>query len=120
MSLAPSDDVGPAATGPHPIAVEVRGTLSSGDAGASGRLLVIASPYFLTNPFARPLAGGDRGRNESLAAIAGPYAKQMLTPSVLAFKNQLDWLTHDPGVLACVDRALPAPPPPSGEQTTMR
>ncbi|MEZ4437725.1 MAG: GldG family protein [Polyangiaceae bacterium] len=74
------------------------------------RILVIASPQFLANPFARagnppPMPPqmammGAMGGDRNLQAIAMPYARQYLQTTILAFKNLLDWMSGDQDLLA--------------------
>ena len=111
------------------IAVAVEGTIKSAFGGKPpegitipaesaqpSRILVIASPQFLANPFARAgnpppmppqmqmmgMMGGDR----TLQAIAVPYARQFLTATILAFKNLLDWMAGDQDLLAVSAKLL--------------
>ncbi len=81
------------------------------EAAAPSRVLVIASPQFLINPFAR--AGnppkrppqmkmmGSFGGDKDLQAIASVYARRYTTMTILAFKNLLDWMTGDERLVAC-------------------
>jgi gliding motility-associatede transport system auxiliary component len=115
------------------IAIVVDGTLQSAFAGKKiegvdaipaeskepSRVLVIASPQFLTNPFARAgnpppmppqmqmmgMMGGDR----FLQQLAWQYARQFLTPTILAFKNLLDWMANDKDLLAASAKLLGDP-----------
>jgi hypothetical protein len=96
------------------IAVSLEGMLRSafghGRSRARSRLLVVASPQFFANPFARAgSAGGDAAgggeQAEELRALATHYHQTELTGAVLALKNTLDWMTLGDDVLAC----LPAP-----------
>jgi hypothetical protein len=70
-----------------------------------GRLLVIASPQFLANPFAR--AGNPEGDFDDgdrvLQELAWIYAREHMTGMFLAFKFMIDWLTADEDLLACFD-----------------
>jgi ABC-type uncharacterized transport system involved in gliding motility auxiliary subunit len=77
---------------------------------APSRVLVVASGYFLTNPFAfagngPDLGGqfamfGNVGGDEQLLMIAGQYANRYLTNTILSVKNTLDWLSGDADLLA--------------------
>jgi ABC-type uncharacterized transport system involved in gliding motility auxiliary subunit len=79
-------------------------------AAAPSRVLVIASSYFLTNPFAYAGNGpelggqfqmfGNVGGDEQLLMIAGQYANRYLTNTILSVKNTLDWLSGDADLLA--------------------
>ncbi len=105
------------------IAIVVEGPLKSAFAGspvegveipaesaAPSRVLVVSSPQFLANPFARagnppPMPPqmammGAMGGDRNLQAIAMPYARQYLTSTILAFKNLLDWMSGDQDLLA--------------------
>lgn len=74
------------------------------------RVLVISSSLFLTNPFAYAGNGPDLGGqfqmfgaiggDPDLLAVATPYAQKYLTPTILSFKNTLDWLSGDADLLA--------------------
>ena len=89
-------------------------------AGGAARVLVISSSQFFANPFARagngpemqgqmaqmmPNAGGD----EMLQQLAMPYAQQILTNTILVFKNMLDWVTGDVDLLAVSAKILQEP-----------
>ncbi|MBW2457875.1 MAG: Gldg family protein, partial [Deltaproteobacteria bacterium] len=124
--------------GQHAIAVTVEGKLRSafGDQPPAGieigkesvkpsRVLVIASPQFLANPFARAgnpppmppqmkMMGGSGG-DKTLQMLATPYARKYLTATILAFKNQLDWIAGDERLIAC--SALLIAPPSEDEAT---
>jgi hypothetical protein len=88
------------------------------DRRAAGRVLVIASPLFGTNPFARagnapiakdaPTTFGMTGGDAALLAIAQSYAQQHLTATILSIKNVLDWATADEGIVACSALIAPA------------
>lgn len=109
--------------GRRPFAVSLEGKIKSAFAGkapegvtipaesaSDSRLLVIAAPQFLTNPFARagnppPMPPqmqmmGSFGGDRQLQAIAMHYARSYLTPTILAFKNLLDWMSGDQDLLA--------------------
>lgn len=80
------------------------------ESASDSRLLVISAPQFLTNPFARagnppPMPPqmqmmGSFGGDRQLQAIAMHYARSYLTPTILAFKNLLDWMSGDQDLLA--------------------
>jgi hypothetical protein len=105
----------------QPIAVAIEGRLRSafGDATSAGpaRVIVIASPQFLTNPFARagnppPLPPQMQMMDGMLAdkvlrAVALAYAQKHLTPTILAFKNLLDWMAGDERLVACSALLVP-------------
>ncbi len=114
-----------------PIAATIEGKLKAalpvGDSierpeasAGTSRVLVIASSQFFANPFARAGNGPDMsqfggmqmpgmGGDEQLLQLAGPYAQQALTPTILAFKNTLDWLTGDTDLLAVSAKILSEP-----------
>lgn len=88
--------------------------------GGSSRVLVIGASQFFANAFARAGNGPDMsqfggmqmpgmGGDEQLLQLAGPYAQQALTPTILAFKNTLDWLTGDTDLLAVSAKILSEP-----------
>ena len=88
-------------------------------AGTS-RVLVIASSQFFANPFARAGNGPDMGQmgmqmppgmggDEQLQQLAMPYAQQILTNTILVFKNMLDWVTGDVDLLAASAKILQEP-----------
>jgi hypothetical protein len=107
------------------VAIAVEGRLHSAFPGGAAavaprdsRVLVVSSPQFLVNPFARagnpppmppqrmmvaPLAG-----DEELMMISQPYAQQYLTSTILAFKNALDWASADDATTACSALLAPA------------
>ncbi len=74
------------------------------------RVLVVSSSQFLTNPFAYAGNGPDLGGqfqmfgaiggDPDLLAVATPYAQKYLTPTILSFKNTLDWISGDADLLA--------------------
>ncbi len=113
----------------HVIAATVEGPIKSAFAGkpgmditpperakASSRVLVVASSQFLTNPFAR--AGnpkpqppqmaqfGAMGGDQQLLTVAQPYASTYLTPTILALKNTLDWMSGDADLIATSAKIL--------------
>ncbi|MBP9113464.1 MAG: Gldg family protein, partial [Polyangiaceae bacterium] len=88
--------------------------------GAPGKLLVISSAQFLANPFARAGNGPDMpqmhgmqmpgmGGDQELLRLAGPYANNALKPTILAFKNVLDWMSGDIDLLAASAKILGEP-----------
>jgi hypothetical protein len=88
-------------------------------AGTS-RILVIASSQFFANPFARAGNGPDMGQmgmqmppgmggDEQLQQLAMPYAQQILTNTIIVFKNMLDWVTGDVDLLAASAKILQEP-----------
>lgn len=88
-------------------------------AKSSARVLVVSSSQFFANPFARagngPDMGGQMGMmmpmggDEALQQIAMPYAQQILTNTILVFKNMLDWVTGDVDLLAVSAKILQEP-----------
>lgn len=96
------------------------GVEAPAQAANTARVLVISSSQFFANPFARagngpemppqmgmmaPGAGGD----EMLQQLAMPYAQQILTNTILVFKNMLDWVTGDVDLLAVSAKILQEP-----------
>ncbi len=83
------------------------------------RLLVISAPQFLENPFARagnppPMPPqmqmmGSFGGDRQLQMIAMHYARAYLTPTILAFKNLLDWMSGDQDLLAVSAKLIGEP-----------
>jgi hypothetical protein len=88
-------------------------------APGTARVLVISSSQFFANPFARAGNGPDMGQmgmmmpgaggDETLQQIAMPYAQQILTNTILVFKNMLDWVTGDVDLLAVSAKILQEP-----------
>ena len=88
-------------------------------AANNGRILVISSSQFFANPFARAGNGPDMGQmgmmmpggggDEMLQQLAMPYAQQILTNTILVFKNMLDWVTGDTDLLAVSAKILQEP-----------
>lgn len=86
---------------------------------ATARVLVISSSQFFANPFARAGNGPDMGQmggmmpggggDEQLQQLAMPYAQQILTNTILVFKNMLDWVTGDVDLLAVSAKILQEP-----------
>jgi len=87
--------------------------------GGTARVLVISSSQFFANPFARAGNGPDMGQmggmmpggggDEMLQQLAMPYAQQILTNTILVFKNMLDWVTGDVDLLAVSAKILQEP-----------
>jgi ABC-type uncharacterized transport system involved in gliding motility auxiliary subunit len=85
----------------------------------TARVLVISSSQFFANPFARAGNGPDMGQmggmmpggggDEMLQQLAMPYAQQILTNTILVFKNMLDWVTGDVDLLAVSAKILQEP-----------
>lgn len=79
---------------------------------ARGRLLVVSSSEFLTNPLARasnpvkPDAAPSIA-DEDVQMLSGLYAQQYLTATILAFKNILDWMALDDELVACFEEKGP-------------
>ena len=87
---------------------------------ATARVLVISSAQFFANPFARAGNAPDMGQmgmqmppgmggDEQLQQLAMPYAQQILTNTILVFKNMLDWVTGDVDLLAASAKILQEP-----------
>ena len=86
---------------------------------APSRVLVVASGYFLTNPFAYSGNGPDLGGqfammgpvggDQQLLMIAGQYANRYLTNTILSVKNTLDWLSGDADLLASSAKLIREP-----------
>lgn len=114
------------------LAATVEGKLKSAFAGGdkmgvdapasstgTARVLVISSSQFFANPFARAGNGPDMGQmggmmpggggDEQLQQLAMPYAQQILTNTILVFKNMLDWVTGDVDLLAVSAKILQEP-----------
>jgi ABC-type uncharacterized transport system involved in gliding motility auxiliary subunit len=84
----------------------------------TARVLVISSAQFFANPFARAGNGPDMpmqgmpmgmGGDEMLQQLAMPYAQQVLTNTILVFKNLLDWVSGDVDLLAVSAKILQEP-----------
>lgn len=116
----------------YAVAASVEGTLASafpaGDkqgieadakSKSTARVLVVSSSQFFANPFARAGNGPDMqgmqgmmmpmGGDETLQRLAVPYAQQILTNTILVFKNMLDWVTGDVDLLAVSAKILQEP-----------
>ncbi len=88
-------------------------------AASGARVLVVSSSQFFANPFARAGNGPDMGQmgmqmpgmggDEQLQQLAMPYAQQILTNTILVFKNMLDWVTGDVDLLAVSAKILQEP-----------
>jgi ABC-type uncharacterized transport system involved in gliding motility auxiliary subunit len=92
-------------------------TIAKKESPEASRVLVISSPQFLANPFARAgnpppmppqmqMMGANFGGDQTLQAIAMPYARQYLTATILAFKNLLDWMSNDKDLMAVSAKLL--------------
>ena len=84
----------------------------------TSRVFVVSSSGFLANPFARAGNGTEMsqfgmnmpvGQSEELLQLAGPYANQVLTQTILAFKNTLDWVCGDTDLLAVSAKIIQDP-----------
>ena len=85
-------------------------TFKNKEAPEVSRILVIASPQYLSNPLARagnppPMPPqmqmmGPMGGDPDLQRFAVPYAQRYLTTTILAFKNMLDWMSGDRDLIA--------------------
>lgn len=96
------------------------GVEAPAQASGTARVLVISSAQFFANPFARAGNGPDMGGmgmqmqgmnmgDEQLQQLAMPYAQQILTNTILVFKNTLDWVTGDVDLLAASAKILQEP-----------
>jgi len=95
------------------------GVEAPAQAPGTARVLVISSSQFFANPFARAGNGPDMGQmgmmmpgaggDEQLQQLAMPYAQQILTNTILVFKNLLDWVTGDVDLLAVSAKILQEP-----------
>jgi hypothetical protein len=96
------------------------GVEAPAQSAGTGRVLVISSSQFFANPFARAGNGPDMGQmgmqmppgmggDEQLQQLAMPYAQQILTNTILVFKNMLDWVTGDVDLLAASAKILQEP-----------
>ncbi len=106
--------------GQRAMAIALEGTIKSAfgaeSSKAPSRLLVLASPQFLSNPFARagnppPMPPqmammGGMGGDEDLQMLSQPYAQKYLTATILAFKNILDWMGGDSDLIAASAKLL--------------
>jgi hypothetical protein len=78
------------------------------------QVVVIASRLFPTNPFLSLQSvefGSDDSETSSdpaMTQLAEAYAKQLVTPTILAFKNTMDWIAADEALLRCRSSDLPA------------
>lgn len=97
----------------------IEGVTIPAESASESRVLVISAPQFLTNPFARagnppPMPPqmqmmGSFGGDRQLQAIAMHYARAFLTPTILAFKNLLDWMSGDKDLLAVSAKLIGEP-----------
>jgi hypothetical protein len=71
----------------------LRSAFSQARAPKPSRVLVIASGFFIINPFVYS-GHSDADDGQTLLAVAQPYTKH-LTSSILAFKNTLDWMISE-------------------------
>jgi ABC-type uncharacterized transport system involved in gliding motility auxiliary subunit len=95
---------------------EGQGVTAAAVSAQPSRVLVVASPQFLNNPFARqgnapPMPPqmqmmGGIGGDEDLQLISQFYAQQYLTGTILAFKNTLDWMAGDTDLIAVSAKLL--------------
>jgi hypothetical protein len=89
------------------------------ESAGPSRVLVIAAPQFLSNPFARagnppPMPPqmammGSFGGDDDLQALAWPYARMYLTQTILALKNTLDWMAGDSDLIAASAKLIGDP-----------
>ncbi len=94
-----------------------------------GRLLVVASSHFLANPFTRAGKGtemphmpgmppmGPMGGDPQLLRLGQVYLS-VLIPTILSFKNTLDWMNGDTELLAASAKILSEPSLKYGELPT--
>ncbi|MBI4955784.1 MAG: GldG family protein [Myxococcales bacterium] len=90
------------------------------NAAARARLLVVASGQFLANPLARagnppPMPPqmqmmGSIGGDKQLQQLSLPYAQEYLTPTILAFKNIVDWMSGDSDLVAVSAKLISSSP----------
>ncbi|MBX3190444.1 MAG: Gldg family protein [Labilithrix sp.] len=95
------------------------GVEAPAQASNNARVLVVSSAQFFANPFARAGNGPDMGQmgmmmpggggDEQLQQLAMPYAQQILTNTIVVFKNMLDWVTGDVDLLAVSAKILQEP-----------
>jgi hypothetical protein len=133
VEMKPTREFKPAGEyGQHAIALSLEGKIKSAFAGKAdaavptsdeskekSRLLVVASPQFLANPWARAgnappmppqmMMMGNMGGDEELQMISQPYAQQYLTETILAFKNTLDWMGGDSDLIAASAKLIGDP-----------
>ena len=133
LALRPRVGAPAPATGPSDrfaLAATVEGTLRSawaasplegmnvpGESTRPSRLLVVASPQFLANPFARASAASAVAKtapvskaDQELGELARAYAQRHLTATILAFKNGLDWMTAQQDMVVCATLVPSLPP----------
>lgn len=92
------------------------GIAAPAESKGGSRVLVISASQFLANPFARagnapPMPPqlqmmGPMGGDEELQMISQPYAQKYVTPTILAFKNTLDWMAGDSDLIASSAKLL--------------
>lgn len=124
VEMKPTREFKPAGEyGQHAIAISLEGKIKSaygeGESKDKSRLLVVGSPQFLANPWARagnspPMPPqmqmmGNMGGDEELQMISQPYAQQYLTETILAFKNTLDWMGGDSDLIAASAKLIGDP-----------
>ena len=97
--------------------VQEAGVDAPAESSGRARVLVLASPQFLTNPLARAgnteplppqmamMSSPSRG-NEGLRAIGRGYARTYLTLTISALKKTLDWAVIDDDLAACIAEPL--------------
>jgi hypothetical protein len=95
---------------------EGQGVSAPAESKEPSRILVVASPQFRANPFARagnapPMPPqmammGGMGGDEDLMFISQSYAQQYLTSTIIAFKNTLDWMAGDTDLIAVSAKLL--------------
>ncbi len=84
------------------------------------RVFVLASSQFLANPLARAGNGPEMPQqmmgmqmppqgDRQLLQLAGPYAQQIITNTILAFKNTLDWMIGYTDLLAVSAKIIQEP-----------
>jgi hypothetical protein len=100
-------------------ASEADGISVPAESKTEGRVIVVSSSAFLSNPYARAGNGpdlgpqfammGNVGGDEMLQEISRPYAFKYLTNTILAFKNLLDWMSGDTDLIAASAKILGEP-----------
>ena len=103
------------------VAASVEGTLRSAFGAAKSarptRVLVVASSEYLSNPFARASNPPEHSAgavafppaDPIVGQIAGQYMQRLLSPTIVSFKNALDWLAPEDPFTAC-PAVLPVSP----------
>ena len=89
------------------------------------RLLVVASSHFLANPYARAGKGPDMPQMPGMPPMGNMGDRQLqqygqiylsvLVPTIVAFKNTLDWMNGDTELLAASAKILSEPSLKYGE-----